>query len=61
MKKNGYKYDGKQNYYYNDFKRQFIGDYNLNNKGCHSQIKKEIELMVVRGIGIRDISEIEGV
>ena len=38
--------------------RQFIGDHNLTYKGCHSCINQKIKLMLVRGVGIRDISEI---
>ncbi len=42
-------------------KRQFIGDHILTYQGCHSQLIKKIELMLVRGVGIRDIAEIESV
>ena len=59
--KNGIKSCGKQNYYCNDCKRQLIGDHNLTFKGCHSDIRHKIELMLVRGVGIRDILEIENV
>jgi len=41
--------------------RQFIGDHALSYKGCHSSIIRRILLMLVRGIGIRDVSVIEGV
>ena len=41
--------------------RQFIGDHALCYKGCHSSIIRRILLMLVRGIGIRDVSVIEGV
>ena len=41
--------------------RQFIGDHNLTYKGCHSCINQKIKLMLVRGVGIRDISKIEKV
>ena len=30
-------------------------------KGCHSNINRKITLMLVRGVGIRDISKIEEV
>ena len=41
--------------------RQFIGDHNLTYKGCRSSLSKKIELMLVRGVGIRDIAEIENI
>ncbi len=41
--------------------RQFIGDHALCYKDCHSSIIRRILLMLVRGIGIRDVSEIEGI
>ena len=41
--------------------RQFIGDHQLSYSGCNLKLTKRIELMLVRNIGIRDISEIEGV
>jgi hypothetical protein len=41
--------------------RQFIGDYALDYKSCHSSLIKRILLMMVRGIGVRDISVIEGI
>ena len=28
-------------------------------KGCHSDLNHKIELMIVRGVGIRNIAEIE--
>ena len=61
--KNGKKPNGKQNYLCKNEKcaRQFIGDHNLTYKGCHSCINQKIKLMLVRGVGIRDISEIEKV
>ena len=40
-------------------KRQFIGDHALSYSGCCSVLNKKIELMLVRGVGIRDIAEIE--
>ena len=33
----------------------------LTYKGCHSNINRKITLMLVRGVGIRDISKIEEV
>ena len=61
--KNGKKPNGKQNYLCKNEKcgRQFIGNHNLTYKGCHSCINQKIKLMLVRGVGIRDISEIEKV
>ena len=29
--------------------------------GCHTELNHKIELMLVRGVGIRDIAEIEGI
>ena len=61
IKKNGKKISGKQNYLCKDCGRQFIGDHALSYKGCHSSLTHRILLMLVRGIGIRDIAEIEQV
>ena len=61
IKKNGKKTSRKQNYLCKDCGRQFIGDHALNYKGCHSKLYKRIEKMLVRGVGIRDIAEIEGI
>jgi hypothetical protein len=38
-----------------------MGDHALDYKGCHSSMTKRILWMKVRGIGVRDISVIEGV
>jgi IS1 family transposase/transposase-like protein len=59
--KNGKKKNKKQNYLCNCCRKQFIGDHALIYKGCHSNLKHKIELMLVRGVGVRDISEIEDV
>jgi IS1 family transposase len=61
VKKNGHKSYSKQNYLCKNCSRQFIGDHALSYKGCHSNLIQKILLMLVRGIGIRDISEIEGI
>ncbi len=61
IKKNGKKNNKKQNYICKSCGRQFLGDHALSYKGCHSKLNKKIELMTVRGIGIRDIAEIENV
>ena len=55
--KNGKKPNGKQNYLCKNegCGHQFIGDHNLTYKGCHSNINRKITLMLVRGVGIRDI------
>jgi transposase-like protein len=55
------KYSGKQNYLCKNCGRQFIGNHALDYKGCHSSLIKCILLMMVRGIGVRDISVIEGI
>jgi len=59
IKKNGNKANGKQNYMCACCHRQFIGDHALKYKGCHSRLIQKILLMLVRGLGIRDIAEIE--
>lgn len=59
--KNGKKSYQVQNYQCKDCQRQFIGDHALKYKGCHSDLYHKIELMLVRNVGIRDISEIEHV
>ena len=59
IKKNGKKIDRKQNYFCKSCGRQFIGDHALTYKGCHSDIIRRVLLMLVRGVGIRDVSLIE--
>jgi IS1 family transposase/transposase-like protein len=59
IKKNGKKSSRKQNYFCKSCKRQFIGDHALTYKGWHSELIHKILLMLVRGVGIRDIAEIE--
>jgi IS1 family transposase/transposase-like protein len=59
IKRNGKKSYGKQNYLCKQCGRQFIGDHALQYKGCDSSLTQKILLMLVRGIGIRDIAEIE--
>ena len=61
IKKNGKKKNNKQNYCCNDCKGQFIGDHALTYKGCHTKLTHKIEMMLVRGVGIRDIAAIEEV
>ena len=41
--------------------RQFIGNHALTYKGCDSAINQKILKMLVRGVGIRDIVDIEQV
>jgi IS1 family transposase/transposase-like protein len=59
VKKNGKKTSEKQNYFCKDCGRQFIGNHALTYKGWHSDLIQKILLMLVRGVGIRDIAEIE--
>ena len=59
IKKNGKKSNKKQNYMCRSCNRQFTGDHALQYKGCHSSVNRRILLMLVRGIGIRDVSVIE--
>jgi IS1 family transposase/transposase-like protein len=61
IKKNGKKTSKKQNYFCKDCGRQFIGNHALSYKGWHSDLIRKILLMLVRGVGIRDISEIENI
>ena len=61
IKKNGKKTYGKQNYLCKTCFRQFIGDHALSYKGCHSRLTQKILKMLVRGIGIRDVADIETV
>jgi IS1 family transposase/transposase-like protein len=59
IKKNGSKCYKKQNYLCKNCGRQFIGDHALTYKGWHSELIHKILLMLVRGVGIRDIAVIE--
>ena len=61
IKKNGKKYNKKQNYYCHSCKKQFIGDHALAYKAYHSQLESKIKKMLVRGLSIRDIADIEAV
>ena len=61
IKRNGKKSSQKQNYFCKDCGRQFIGNHALSYKGCHSELTQRILKMLVRGIGIRDVSEIENI
>ena len=61
INRNGNKSSRKQNYLCKSCGRQFIGDHALTYKGCHSQLYKRIEKMLVRGVGIRDVAEIEAI
>lgn len=61
VSKNGNKPTGKQNYRCADCGRQFIGNHALTYKGCHSDLSGKILRLLVRGVGIRDIAEIEQV
>ena len=61
IKKNGKKSCKKQNFLCKDCGRQFIGNHALTYKGCHSALSRKILIMLVRGVGIRDIAAIEQV
>jgi IS1 family transposase/transposase-like protein len=61
IKRNGKKSCKKQNYLCKKCSRQFIGDHALTYKGCHSCLIQKILIMLVRGIGITDISVIENI
>ena len=59
IKKNGNKANGKQNYCCKLCNRQFIGDHALQYKGWHSGLIQKILLMLVWGLDIRHVAEIE--
>jgi transposase-like protein len=61
IKKNGKKSYKKQNYFCKNCGQQFIGDHALSYKGCTSNLIQKILRMLVRCIGIRNISVIEQV
>jgi transposase-like protein len=53
--KNGKKNNGKQNYLCKDCGRQFIPEHECAYNGTLSRVKDMIKIMLVRGVGIRDI------
>jgi transposase-like protein len=55
LTRNGKKSKGKQNFIRKDCGRQFISDHERTYNGTLSWIKDRIKIMLVRGIGIRDI------
>ena len=59
--KNGTKKNGKQNYLCKSCNRQFLLPHDLSYLGCLPNLNSKIELMLVRGVGIRDIAEIESI
>lgn len=61
IRKNGIKKDKQQNYLCTNCKRQFVLDYFKKNNGSKTSIDKKILLMLVRGVGIRDIAVIENI
>ena len=61
ISKNGKKSSRKQNFLCKSCGRQFIGDHALTYKGWHSHVYNRIIKSLVRGVGIRDTAEIEGV
>jgi IS1 family transposase/transposase-like protein len=56
IKKNGKKYNGKQNYRCKGCGRQFIAEEDKSYNGCRAGIEELVKRMFVRGSGIRDIS-----
>ena len=48
----------KQNYLCKKYSCQFIGDHALTYKDCHSCLIQKILMMLVRGIGITDMTEV---
>ncbi len=57
-KKNGKKYNNKQNYFCKDCKKQFIEPSERSQNGRKAEILTTIVRMLVRGVGIRDIRSI---
>jgi transposase-like protein len=53
--RNGKKNKGKQNYRCKDCGPQFISDYERTARGTLSRVKNMIKIMLVRGVGIRDM------
>ena len=41
--------------------RQFTGDHAQTYKSCHSELIHRILMMLSRGVGIRDVAEIENI
>jgi transposase-like protein len=56
--RNGKKHNGKQNYRCSLCGHQFIADHEKTHNGCLSWIVQSIKMMLVRGMGIRDISAV---
>ncbi|MDR1316083.1 MAG: IS1 family transposase, partial [Spirochaetales bacterium] len=56
--RNGKKSNDKQNYLCSGCGRQFISDHEMTYRGCLAGIGSLVKIMLVRGIGIRDISTI---
>jgi IS1 family transposase/transposase-like protein len=59
VKKNGKKSYGAHNYFCKTCGRQFIGDHALKYKGCLFSLTQKVLLMLVRGVGIRNIAAME--
>jgi predicted CXXCH cytochrome family protein len=58
ISRNGKKSNGKQNFLCTKCGRQFISGHEITCQGCHSWIVNLVKIMLVRGIGIRDISAV---
>ena len=52
--------NSKQKYLCKDCGRQFVGDHNLDCRGCHSGADRLVWQMTARCCGIRDICSITG-
>jgi transposase-like protein len=55
---NGKKYNGKQNYRCTQCGRQFIDGHEMTYRERLSRVVEMVKIMLVRGIGIRDISAV---
>jgi predicted RNA-binding Zn-ribbon protein involved in translation (DUF1610 family) len=56
LTRNGKKSKGKQNYQCKDRGRQFLSDHEKPYRGCLSRVVELVKIMLVRGMGIPDIS-----
>jgi len=60
IKRNGKSGNNKQKYLCKACGRQFVGDHNLDYRGCHSGADRLVWQMTARCCGIRDICSITG-
>jgi transposase-like protein len=58
LSQNGKKSKGNQNYLGKNFGRKFISSHEITYRGCLPEVVNLVNIMLVRGMGIRDISTI---